>query len=349
MKVALLGFPSSGKSTLFRAVAGSDAKGSLVAVPVPDPRFDAIVAQVKPKKATPASVVVDDDLEALQPRGKMFTPRLLEAVRKADLYLLVARAFEEPTVPYHDDPDPARDVGSFLDEALLTDLQMVENRLERLQKSSTVKNPGSPDYADKMLFDRLRPELEAGKRLASLELSEEDWRIAGNYQFLTAKPVVVAINVGESDATSGRFEALLGDLASRGVEGFVVCAKLEDELASLAKEDQAEFLASYGLDDSAAARMVQAVYRSLGLITFFTAGENETRAWPLPAGSSALKAAATIHNDIAKGFIRCEVVSYEAYAEHGSLDAAYKAGAMRLEGKEYVVRDGDLLHVRNKS
>lgn len=349
MKVALLGFSSSGKSTLFRAVAGPDTKGTLVAVPVPDPRFDAIVAQVGPKKATPASVIVDDDLDALEPRGRMFPPKLLEAVKNADLMLLVVRAFDDPSVPYHCELDAARDVSAFLDEGLLTDLQLVENRLERLQKSSTVKSPGSPDYVEKMVFDRLRPELEAGRRLRSLELSDEDLKIVRNYQFLTIKPVVVAINVGEDGATSGEHDSLLGGLAERGVEGFVVSAKLEQELASLGPEDQAEFLASYGLSESAAARMVRAVYRSLGLITFFTAGENETRAWALAAGSSALKAAGTIHNDIAKGFIRCEVVSYEDYRSHGSLDAAYKAGAMRLEGKEYVVQDGDMIHIRNKS
>lgn len=349
MKVALLGYSSSGKSTLFRAVAGPAAKGTLVAVTVPDSRFDAIVEQVKPKKATPATVVLDDNMDVLEPRGKMFPAKLLEAIRNAELLLLVARAFDNPTSPYHTEIDPARDVANFLDEGLLTDLQLVENRLERLQKSSTVKNPGSPDHAEKMIFDRLRPELEAGRGLRSVDLSEEDLKVVKNYQFLTIKPVVVAINVGEGDATSGRYDEVLAGLAANGVEGFVVCAKLEEELASLDADDQAEFLSSYGLTESAAARMVQAVYRSLGLVTFFTAGENETRAWPLVAGSSALKAAGTIHNDIAKGFIRCEVVSFAEYQTHGSLDAAYKAGAMRLEGKEYVVQDGDLLHIRNKS
>jgi GTP-binding protein YchF len=351
MKAALIGHPSSGKSTLFRAVAGPDAKGSLAAVPVPDPRFDAIVAQVKPKKATPATVIVDDGLEALQTRGGLFGPKLLEDVRRSELVLFVARAFASPAVPFHAEVDPQRSVAEFLDESLITDLQLVENRLERLARSSTVRTPGSADYADRMLFERIKGPLEEGRRLDAIGLTEDEARLARNYQFLTLRPVVVAVNVSEAAASdpAGGVPELFDRLAAQGIEGFALCASLEAELAALDGEDQADFLASYGLQSPAAARLVQAVYNAMGLIAFFTAGENETRAWSLRRGDSALKAAATIHNDIAKGFIRAEVVSYTDYQAHGSLDAAYKAGAMRLEGKEYVVQDGDLLHIRNKS
>ncbi|MBX3097442.1 MAG: YchF family ATPase [Fimbriimonadaceae bacterium] len=351
MKVLTIGFPMTGKSSLFRAAAGPDSKGDVVAVPVPDPRFDRIVAQVKPKKATPATVIVSDDGEPLAPTGKMFGNKLLEAAKKADVLIHVVRAFESEMVPHHAAVDPARDREAVDVEMVLTDLGIIENRLERLGKSMTVKQPGSPDYLEKRLFERLKPMLEDGQPLRAIELDEEELKIVRNFQFVSAKPVVVCYNVGESDAATppAAVHADIEKLASEGTAAFAVCATLEEELAQLDPEERAEFLSSYGLTESAAEKAVRAVYQGLGLITFFTAGENDTRAWPLREGSSALKAAATIHNDIAKGFIRAEVVHYADYDELGSLDAAYKGGKMSLEGKEYVIQDGDLLHIRTSA
>jgi ribosome-binding ATPase YchF (GTP1/OBG family) len=236
-------------------------------------------------------------------------------------------------------------------ELVLADLQIVENRLERLKKSTTVKASGSPDYMENQLFTRLHPLLEEGTPIRAMELTEDDQAIVRNYQFLSAKPMVVAFNVNEGDAANPP-EALtkrMEELHSRETPALAVCATIEEEIAQLDPEDQPEFLSSMGLTEPASAKVIRAVYDALGLITFFTAGENDTRAWPLRKGSNALKAAATIHNDIAKGFIRAEVVHFEDYQATGSLDAAYSAGKMSLEGKEYVVRDGDLLHIRNKS
>jgi ribosome-binding ATPase len=351
MKASVLGYPMVGKSTLYRAAGRGQAKGSVTAVPVPDARFDRIVEQVKPKKVTPATVVLDDDLEALQPTGRMFGPRLMEDARKSDVFLVVLRAFESDMAPFHAEVDPVRDFEATEVEIVLADLQMVETRLERLTKSMTVRNPGSPDYLEKQLFDRLRAELENGRPVRALELDEEEQKIVRNYQLLTAKPLVAVFNVGEEHAAQPPtpIAEKCAALNSAGTPAFAVCATLEEEIAQLDAADQPEFLASLGLAEPAANRVVRAVYDALGLITFFTAGENETRAWPLRRGSGALKAAATIHNDIAKGFIRAEVVSYADYDAAGSLDAAYKSNKMRLEGKEYVVQDGDLLHIRNKS
>lgn len=351
MKVALIGYPSSGRSTLYRAAARGMAKGEITAVPVPDARFDAIVAQVRPKKQTPATVILHDDLDPVAGSGRAFTMRFLDQAKKADLILHVVRGFENPVVPYHDDVDPLRDQEAVDVELVLSDLQIVENRLERLKKSLTVKTPGSPDYLESELFNRVRPELESGRALRDLELSEEDAVILRNYQFLSAKPMVVAFNVGEAEAAAAppEIQARIRELASRGTPAFVVSAPIEEEIPLLDEADQPEFMQSLGLTEPASDRLIRAVYDALGLITFFTAGENDTRAWPLRKGSSALKAAATIHNDIAKGFIRAEVVHYEDYRSAGSLDAAYSQGKMHLEGKEYVVRDGDLLHIRNKS
>jgi GTP-binding protein YchF len=340
MDVALIGFPSAGKTTLFQAVSHGHGRGSVAAVPVPDPRFEAIVAQVQPKKITPATVILHDDAEDIQPAGKMFSQRFVDAAKKADLLLHVVRAFDSPMAPFHAEIEPARDVEAVNVELVLADLQIVENRLERLQKSMTVRTPGSPDYLEKQLFEKLKGPLEEGKAIRDMDLDDGEAAIARNYQFLSAKPLVCAVNVDE--ASIGKPHNVPG-------QAFTLCATMENEIAQLDPADQPEFLSSLGLKEPASARMIRAVYEAMGLITFFTAGENETRAWALRRGSSALKAAGTIHTDIAKGFIRAEVVSYEDYQTHGSLDAAYGAGKMRLEGKDYVVQDGDLLHIRNKS
>jgi ribosome-binding ATPase YchF (GTP1/OBG family) len=325
MKVLLIGFPMVGKSTLYRAAAGGEAKGDVTAVPVPDPRFDRIVAQVKPKKATPATVTLADDGEALAPTGKMFSNKLLEAAKKAEVLLHVVRAFESDFVPHHADVNPARDRESVDVEMVLTDLAIVENRLERLAKSQNVKSPGHPDYLEKRLFERLKPVLEEGTPIRAMEFDEEETKIVKNFQFVSAKPCVVAFNVGEADVSNppAAVAKEIETLRASGTVAFAVSANLEEELAQLDADDRAEFLAGYGL--------------------------TETRAWPLRAGSTSLKAAGTIHNDIAKGFIRAEVVHYADYDEAGSLDAAYKAGKMSLEGKEYVIQDGDLLHIRTSA
>ena len=351
MKVALIGYSASGRSTLYRAASRGLAKGDVTAVPVPDPRFDTIVAQVKPKKQTPASVILHDDLDPISGTSKAFSLKLIDSAKKADLLLHVVRGFESNTVPYHDDVDPLRDQEAIDVELVLADLQIVENRIERLKRSATLKTPGSPDYMENDLFQRIKEPLESGIPIRAMELSEDDQVVVRNHQFLSAKPMVVAFNVNEDQAAtpSEKMQKRIEELAQRGTPAFPVCATIEEEIAQLDPADQVEFLESLGLTEPASDKVIRAVYSALGLITFFTAGDNDTHAWPLKRGSSALKAAGTIHNDIAKGFIRAEIVHYEDYLAAGSLDAAYSAGKMSLEGKEYVIRDGDLIHIRNKS
>lgn len=352
MKVALIGYAQSGRSSLYRAAARGLAKGDVTAVPVPDPRFDAIVAQVKPKKQTPATVIVQDDVEAVASQGRALTVKLIDSAKKADLLLVVARGFQNPAVMHHlDTIDAVRDADALETELIIADLGIVENRLERLLRSNTVKTPGSPDYMDKQALDRFKSALEDGTPIRHLDLTEDEEATVRSYQFLSAKPTVIAVNLGEDDAATPppAVAAALTRWASKGTPAFAVCATIEEEIAQLDPADQPEFLESLGLTEPAGNRMIRAVYDAMGLITFFTAGENDTHAWPLRRGSSALKAAATIHNDIAKGFIRAEIVHYDDYVAAGSLDAAYSAGKMSLEGKDYVIRDGDLIHIRNKS
>jgi GTP-binding protein YchF len=351
MRVGLIGFHGAGKTTLLRASAGGEVKGSVAAVPVPDPRFDRIVAQVRPKKATPATVILDDSLDSLSGQGVMVTPRFLEGARGVDLLLHVVRAFESELVPYHDSLDPVRDQRRVEEEFVLADLQLVENRLERLAKSMHVRTPGHSDYLERELFERLRPPLESGMPIRQLDLDERATTILRNYQFLTLKPMVVAINGNEADAADppAGIRQMCDGLVARGIPAFFVCALLEEEVARLDPADQPEFLRSLGLAEPARNQLIRSVYDALGLITFFTAGENETKAWPLRKGSTALKAAAVIHTDIARGFIRAEVTHFEDYASAGSLAAANAAGKTKLEGKDYVVQDGDLIVIRHKT
>ncbi|AIE84833.1 DUF933 domain-containing protein [Fimbriimonas ginsengisoli] len=352
MKVALIGYAQSGRSTLYRAAARGLAKGDVTAIPVPDERFDTIVAQVKPKKQTPATVVLQDDLEAVQGQGRALSVKVVDSAKKADLLLAVVRGFENPAFPNHFETiDPIRDAEALDTELVLSDLQIIENRLERLLRSTTVKTPGSPDYMDKQALERFRSDLENGLPIRALTLTEDEEATVRTYAFLSAKPVVVVANVGEDDAANppAKLAETFARWTEEGTPAFAVCATIEEEIAQLDAADQPEFLQSLGLTEPASHRVIRAVYDAMGLITFFTAGDNDTRAWPLRRGSSALKAAATIHNDIAKGFIRAEIVSYADYLAAGSLDAAYSAGKMRLEGKDYVIQDGDLIHIRNKS
>lgn len=348
MKVGLIGFSGSGKSTLYRAASQGMAKGDITAVPVPDPRFDLIVKQVQPKKITPTTVMLHDNLDGAQMAGKMFSQRFIDEARKMDLLLHVVCGFDSP---FYESVDPLRDEENISVELVLVDLQIVENRLERLAKSLTARNPGSPDYIEKMVFEKLKGPLEDGTPIRALELTEDEETVCRNYQFLSAKPMVVAFNLPEAQVTSPS-EAIQGrikELAAKQTPAFCVNAPIEEEISQLDAADQPEFLASLGLDEPASAKVIRAVYDAMGLITFFTAGENETRAWPVKRGSNAVKAAGTIHTDIAKGFIRAEIVHYDDYVAAGTLDAAYSAGKMSLEGKEYVMQDGDLIHIRNKA
>ncbi len=352
MNVGIIGFGQSGKSTVYRAAAQSQAKGDVTAVPVPDGRFDQIVNQINPKKATPATVIFHDDIESIQGGGtKMFSQRFLDQARKADVLLHVVRAFDSPMSPYHDDVNPIRDVENVDVELVLSDLAIIESRLERLAKMQQTKQAGSPEYGENAFLGRIKPIIEEGTPIRALELTEDEQKICRNYQFLSAKQTVVAFNVGEDNAAEApeEIKKKIEELKSIGTEAFSICAMLEEEVSQLDAEDQPEFLSALGLKEPANKKVVQAIYDALGLITFFTAGESETRAWALKRGGSALKAADTIHSDIARGFIRAEIVSFDDYNEAGSWDAALADGKMKLEGKEYVIQDGDLLHIRNKS
>lgn len=342
MKVGLVGYAGSGKTTLLDAVSGGTRKGDLVAVAVPDPRFDAICEAVQPKKRVPATVEILDNAATLRASGSQ--SGFAEAARRMDVLLHVVREFDSPVASFHAEPNVSRDQGSLEAELILADLGIVENRLGKLARSLDAKKPGQPEFFEKNALEKLKPGLEDGEPVRRIDLSDEEQTAVAGFQLLTSKPMVIAINCGESEIGS---KSVLEENSKDPV--FRICAEIEKEIAMLPSEERKAFLDDLGIERPASEALVKEIYDALGLITFFTAGENITQAWPLRRGSSALRAADTIHSDIAKGFIRAEVTHYEDFVKHGSVKAAYTANAMKLEGKDYIVQDGDIINIRNKS
>ena len=346
MKIGIIGLAAAGKTTLFNALTGGAAstggygavRVNIGAAHVADARVDALSAVFSPKKMTYAAVnFVDAGVgDGGAAKNAEAIPQALEG---ADALLVVVRAFEDAGVPHPKESiDPARDLADVRIDLLLRDLSVVERRRERLEKLVRVKKDPA-EAAEFALLTKIQETLEEGRPVRALKLGEEEMRIIKGFGFLSAKPLLVVVNVGEEQ---------LGDAFGEldGETPVALAARLEEELAQLPGEEQAEFLADYDLKSSALDRVVQASFGLLDLRCFFTLGEDEVRAWPVRAGTIALHAAGTIHTDLERGFIRAEVVSYTDFMAAGSLSAARDRGTLRLEGKDYVVKDGDIFHVR---
>lgn len=345
MKVALFGYPRSGRTTLLQALAGQERVGHVVTVGVPDARLDRLCADVGAKKCTPVGVEFSDEAPAIVPEGGKGTG-VADAVRRADAVAVVVREFSDPRVPWHAEPNAERDYDAIQTEFLVHDLQLIERRLERLQREHAARQPGTPEYLQKRVFISLLEKVSDGLPIRGLDLSEEERAVLKDFQFLTAKPLAVVVNCDEGEWGDRGWEQRV---RSRGIPVIRLCATVERDLALMQEADQQEFLKALGIERSARDALIRAVFAMFDLITFFTAGEKETKAWPLRAGSTALKAADTIHSDIARGFIRAEVIAWEDFERLGSLEACRHEGKMRLEGKDYVIQDGDVINVRHKS
>ncbi len=346
----------TGKTSLFTILTGvheSARTGSMETrvgvTKVPDHRLDALAKIYEPPKVTHATIEFIDfpsiSKEALR------DPSYLASLRVADAIAHVVRVFEDPSVPHEKgDVNPMRDIDDVDMELVLSDLVVVEKRLERLEKDrKKIKDPGLDREYD--LLQVAKTKLEAGETLRAWELEGEDEKRLRGFQFLSQKPILFVLNLGEEDsARLNEVEAQWREKLLAGktnAEVTAVCGKIEAELAELSAEEAAEYLSSYGLPGSSLDRLINVMYRLLGLMSFLTAGETEVRAWTIPIGSTAVKAAGAIHSDFEKKFIRAEVVNWQSLVEHNGYGGLREKGLLKLEGKEYIVRDGDVLVIRH--
>jgi hypothetical protein len=360
LRTALIGFPSAGKTTLFQLMtshreqprAGHGKLEAVVGIArVPDPRVDRLAELYRPRKTTPATVEFAD----VAGPGRTGAEALLDVApyRTADALVHVIRAFRDPSVTHHGNLiAPATDAQRMEDELLLADLAVAERRLERIERD--LKKGRTPELErERALILRCRQALEEGLPLRGVPVSDEERKLLRGFQFLSAKPLLLVINLDEADtplladtARAATAAGLGGFLSRAGTRAVPVCAKIELEIAQLDPADAQGFLADLGLAEPGVSRVIRTTYDLLGYVSFLTAGEDECRAWSIPRGTHAQVAAGEIHSDIARGFIRAEVVRFEHLVARGSLAACRDHGEVRLEGKEYVVQDGDVINFR---
>jgi ribosome-binding ATPase len=359
LRAGLIGFPSVGKTALFQLLTsvrdvparGGKADANVGVARVPDERLDRLTALFNPRKRVPATVEFADIANVAGGKGGAQALLDVAPFRNADALLHVVRMFRDPSVPHPaGSVDPARDVRAMEDEVILADLGVVERRLERLERD--LKKGNTPELRkEQEILVRCREALEGGQPLRALELGTEDAKRLRGFQFLSAKPLLIVLNLDEADLANAAdavklagIEAFLAGAATRAVP---ICAKIELEIAQLEEADRAAFMADLGLRESGLDRVIRASYDLLGYISFFTVGEDECRAWSIPRDTPAVLAAGEIHSDISRGFIRAEVVRYEDLLARGSLGANREHGELRLEGKEYIVLDGDVINFRH--
>jgi ribosome-binding ATPase len=357
MKTGIIGLPQVGKTSLFKILTkvavddrGYSREAHLGIAKVPDDRLDRLAALFNPKKLIHATVEYAD-VAAISEEALKETA-LLASLRNVDALIHVLRAFENDAVPHTGDLDPARDAKNLEFDLMLSDLTQVEKRLERLEKDLKKMRTADLEKENALLL-RCKASLEAETPLRELEMSPEEKKLIRGFMFLSQKPVLYAVNLSESttlgeDLAVAAQKYSLTDLAARPGAGLTAfCGKVEAELAEMDDEEAREFLGSYGLPESGLVRLIRRSYELLGLISFFTVGEDECRAWTVPANSRAQEAAGAIHSDLEKHFIRAETIHWDTLLAAGSEAAARAQGTLRLEGKDYLVQDGDVLHIRH--
>jgi GTP-binding protein YchF len=357
LRAALIGFPSGGKTTLFQLMTSArDAprgKGDVnIGISrVPDSRLDVLTAMYNPRKRVPATVEFTD---IVAPRASAQALVDVAGYKNADALVHVVRAFRDESVAHPSGSvNPARDAQAMEDELLLADLGVAERRLERIQKDSKKGRSAELDK-ERDLVQRCKNALEEGTPLRALELADDDLKRLRGFQFLSAKPLLLVINLDEADlakvgadvqraAEETDLTAFLSRAATRAV---ALCTRIELEIAQLEGDDARAFLSDLGLTESGLDRVIRTSYDLLGYMSFFTVGEDECRAWSIARGTPAQIAAGEIHSDIQRGFIRAEVVAYDVLIARGSMAACREHGEVRLEGKEYIVQDGDIINFR---
>ena len=354
MRIGIVGAPNSGKTTIFNALTRSATDATAYSsgqlevhtsvVDVPDSRLGFLADMFAPRKAVYAQVTYNDIAGLTSEIGRAGQIRgpLLNAIAANDALLLVGRAFHDPNVPHPNNRvDPAADMAEMDTEFLLNDMVTIEGRLERItaQRSRGPVEERQQLAHEEALLSRLYPLLEEGTPLRKATLSTDEKKLLGGFGFLSLKPLLRVINAGDDDEEE-TYSQILDD------ETFFLRGRLEAEIAQMTPEEAADFLVEFGIAEQGLNRAIRRCYQLLGLITFFTIGDNEVRAWAVSAGSKAPEAAGVVHTDMQIGFIRAETIHFDSLKEAASMASARKQGLLRLEGKEYLVQDGDILTIR---
>jgi GTP-binding protein YchF len=343
MRIGLVGFAGSGKTTVFNAMTGLDApvgfggETRVGTVRVPDERITSLSAIYSPKRTTFAEMVFCDIPGEHGAENKGISPQSLQQIRDQEALCLVLRDFPNPALD--SDPDPLGDLEAFHTECVLADLEVVERRLERARKE---RAPGQEIAA----FETMKLALEEDQPLRSVSSEMLNRNFLKGYGLLTDKPLLVAVNTTEEGAEKEMPSPLDARLWELGAAGLVLSASVESEIATLEAGEQQEFLEALGLPESALSRFIRTAYSLLNLISFFTVGSDEVRAWTIRKGTNARKAAGKIHSDLERGFIRAEVIPYEVFLAHGSEQMVKDKGLLQVQGKDYTVSDADLMSVR---
>lgn len=365
MKVGIIGLPSSGKTTVFNAISGgsaevhafagsAEAEPNMAVVMVPDARQEWLSDLYKPKKTTYATVELVDvgGLVPGQAKKDGFSPQLLSQLRQVDALVHVVRAFDNPVVPHPSGSvDPLRDAELLELELIVADLGVIEKRLAKLD--AEIQRKKGPERsvaeAEKVLLTKFQEELSHEKPLRQLEITEEESKLIRGYTFLSEKPLLMVANVEERDIgknTAEHIEPLKKFCETRGIPLLAFCAKIEMEVTQLDESERKDFLQALGIQESSRDKLIKAAYELLRLIAFFTVGDDEVKAWTITRETAAQEAARKIHSDIARGFIRAEVVPYDVIKQYGTWNGAKEKGLVRLEGKDYKVQDGDCVNFR---
>jgi GTP-binding protein YchF len=356
----IVGLPNVGKSTLFNAVTNTTAAAAanypfctiepnVGRVPVPDSRLDVLARLAGSAKLVPTQLEIKDIAGLVRgaSKGEGLGNKFLGAIREVDAVLEVLRCFDDPDVTHVEGSvDPLRDAELIETELLLADLESLER-----QKDSLVKRARGPDKEAKLrlaLLERVMPVMEAGRQARTLDLTPDEMGQLAGFNLLTAKPILYVCNVDEASAASGK--ALTAKVAAmaevQGARHVVICAAIEAELSALSEEEKAEYLAGMGLSEPGLNRVIRAGHELLGLLSFFTVGPKEARAWTVRHGAAAPQAAGVIHTDFERGFICAEVIAYDDYVRLGGEQGAKEQGRMRLEGRDYLIQEGDVCHFR---
>ncbi len=355
----IVGLPVIGKTTIFNLLTGTETETSqyltgktsinMAMAKVPDPRVDFLSRLYRPKKTTYAQIRFSDVPGLIRgaSEGKGVGNRFLDGIRDADLLVHVVRAFRNDEIPHVDGSiDPMRDIETVSLELLLADIDLVEKRITRIQSGKKIKKEQA---AELEVLRKCLAALENEVSMHKMELSGKERKLLENYNFLTDKPVILVINLDEEQLRAGDYpgrERVQEFCRARGIKLLEISGQIEMEISQLPGADRKEFMEDLSLKQPGIDRLARAAYDTLGLISFFTVGEDEVKAWTIPAGTNARSAAGKIHSDMERGFIRAEVVAYRDLHELGDMHRVKEKGLARLEGKDYIIQDGDILNIR---